>query len=458
MSDQDQLNFSLPEKKTKSSGMPVVIVLLVCVVAAQVGLFLKMQQTPVAPIADTTSHLSTDQTRALATKLAQRGLYDQAARTWQTYVAHTDLSKPDQAKALFQVALMLEKAAKYDEAITYLYRSELTADVPDLTTEIDAHVKTCFEKLGRFSALRYELMQRTSLEDTPDAGARIVAEIGPEKITDADLTAQIESMIDSQLAPMQAYMSAEQIQAQKNRMLEQVKTSKAKQEFLNNHLAQEILYRDAVAGNLLEDAAVKSQLNSMTRSVLAQTLLKQELASKINITDSDLQTFYSARKDQYKDPPKARIARLLTDTEDSALAVMAQYLDGEEFDALVQAHSTDDATKANKGVVDVDVVQGASIPKIGNVPDLNKAIFEALPGAVLETPFKSEHGWEIVKVISQQPPRQKTFDEVSQEVMQALTQQKQQEVQQDLIETLMNKYHVVIHPIQDKPEDPAHSE
>lgn len=458
MNDQNQLNFSLPEKKAKSAGPPVVIVLLVCVVVAQVGMFLVMRQAPVMPIAETTSHLNADQTRALAAKLAQRSLYDQAAKTWQAYVAHMDLSKTDQAKALFQVALMLEKAGQYDEAITYLYRSELTAEVPDLASEIDAHVKTCFEKLGRFSALRYELMQRTSLQNTPDAAAKVVAEIGPEKITEADLIAQIESMIDSQLAPMQAYMSEDQIQAQKKRMLEQVKTSKAKQDFLNSHLAQEILYREAVASNLLEDAAVKSQLNTMTRSVLAQTLLKQELASKINITDSDLQTFYSAHKDQYKEPSKARIARLLTDTEESANTLMSQYQNGEEFDALVQAHSKDDATKDAKGVIDMDVVSGPTVPRIGHAPDLNKAIFEALPGAVLETPFKSEHGWEIIRVISQQPGRQKDFDEVSQEVVQALTQQKQQEVQQDLIEALMDKYNVVVHPIQDKPEPPAQPE
>jgi len=455
MNDQSQLNFSLPEKKAKSTGLSVVIVLLVCVVAAQVGLFFVMKQPPTVPIAETTSLLNANQTRALATKLAQRSLYDQAAKTWQTYVGHTALSKEDQAKALFQVALMLEKAAHYDEAITYLYRSELTADVPDLTSEIDAHVKTCFEKLGRFSALRYELMQRTSLQNTPDAGAKVMAEIGPEKITEADLTAQIESMIDSQLAPMQAYMSPDQVLAQKKRMLEQVKTSKAKQEFLNSHLAQEILYREAVAGNLLEDSAVKSQLNSMTRSVLAQTLLQQELASKINITDSDLQTYYSAHKDQYKEPQKARIARLLTDTEDSAKTLITQHQNGEDFETLVKTHSKDETTRDNKGVVSTDVVQGSPIPIIGNLPDLNKAIFESLPGAVLETPFQSEHGWEIVKVISQQPQQQKTFDQVSQEVLQALTQQKQQEVQQALIETLMNKYNVVIHPIQEKQETPV---
>ncbi|MCF7972594.1 MAG: peptidyl-prolyl cis-trans isomerase [Phycisphaerae bacterium] len=455
MQEQSSLNFSVPEKKAKSTGLPVVIVLLVCVIAAQVGLFFVMKQAPVVPIADTTSHLSADQTRELATKLAQRSLYDQAADTWETYIAHTDLSRQDQAKALFQVALMLEKAEQYDRAIAYLYRSELTAKVPDLATEIDQHVKTCFEKLGRFSALRYELMQRTSLQNTPDAAAKVLAEIGPEKITEADLTAQIESMVDSQLAPMQAYMSPDQMLAQKKRMLEQVKTSQAKQDFLNSYLAQEILYREAVADNLLQDASVKSQLNTMTRSLLAQTLLQQALASKINITDSDLQTYYAAHQDQYKEPQKARIARLLADTQDSAKALIAQFQNGEDFDALVLANSKDDATKTNKGVIDADVIQGSPIPTIGNVPDLNQAIFAALPNAVLETPFKSDHGWEVVKVLTQQPARQKTFEEVSQEVLQALTQQKQQEVQQDLIQSLMDKYHVVIHAIQDKPETPV---
>lgn len=454
MNDQDQLNFSLPEKKERPAGLPVVSVLLLCVLASQVGLFFGLKQPPHAPVVETTSHLNAEQTRALATKLAQRSLYDQAARTWQTYLAHTALSKTDRAKALFQVALMWEKAEQYDEAITYLYRSELTAELPDLATEIDDHVKACFEKLGRFSALRYELMQRTSFKDAPDAGAKVVAEIGPEKITEADLTAQIETMIDDQLAPMQAFMSKDQILAQKKRMLEQVKSSQAKQEFLTSHLAQEILYREAVSKNLLEDAAVKAQLRTMTRSVLAQTLLRQELASKINITDSDLQTYYAARKDQYKEPQKARIARLLTETEDSAKALLARYQDGEEFDALVEAHSKDETTKANKGVIDMDVIQGSPIPTIGHVPNLNKAIFEALPGAVLEQPFESEHGWEIVTVISQQPARQRTFEEVSQEVMQSLTQQKQQEVQQDLVETLMDKYNVVIHQIQSKPNGP----
>ncbi len=454
MNDQSELNFSLPEKKASRTGLSVVIVLLVCIMASQMGLFFVMRQPPASPLVETTTHLNAEQTRALATKLAQRSLYDQAAKTWQAYISHTSLSKSEQAKALFQVALMLEKSDQYDEAIAYLYRSELTEDLPDLATEIDAHVKTCFEKLGRFSALRYELMQRTSLKGTPDTAGKVIAEIGPEKITEADLTAQIESMIDSQLAPMQAYMSPDQVLAQKKRMLEQVKTSKAKQDFLNSHLAQEILYREAVAGNLLQDAAVKSQLNSMTRSLLAQTLLKQALASKINITDSDLQTYYTAHQDQYKDPQKARIARLLTDTQDSAKALITDYQNGQDFEALVLAHSKDDQTKANKGVIDADVTQNSPLPSIGNVPELNKAIFAALPGAVLEQPFQSEQGWEIIKVLSQQPERPKTFDEVSQQVMQELTQQKQQEVQQELIQSLMDKYNVVIHPIQKKTDQP----
>ena len=228
-------------------------------------------------------------------------------------------------------------------------------------------------------------------------------------------------------------------------MLDQFKTSKAKEQFLNQYLAQEILYRQAVEQNLLQDTAVKEQLNAMTRSVLAQELMNRELASKINITESDLQTYYNANKDHYLEPEKARIRRILVTSEETANNIIQQCKDGKDFTELVKTYSQDAQTKDKNGAIDTDVEKGSYVPIIGNAPELNTAIFAAPPGTVIETPFKSEHGWEVIKVDSQQPERQKSFDEVRQEVMQTLMQQKQQEVQQDLIRQMMNKYNVVIH-------------
>ncbi len=93
----------------------------------------------------------------------------------------------------------------------------------------------------------------------------------------------------------------------------------------------------------------------------------------------------------------------------------------------------------------MDVTPGSHVPVIGNAPDLNSAIFQAQAESVLEQPFKTDKGWEVVKVDSFQAERQKSFDEVSQEVMRTLSSQKQQEVQQEYIQQMMDKYQVIIH-------------
>ena len=111
--------------------------------------------------------------------------------------------------------------------------------------------------LGKFSALRYEVMDRTSMNPSQAAGGKVVAEIGTEKITEAQLDALIEENIENQLAPMRAFMTPEQLNEQKKRALEQSRSPQAKQEFLQGWLAQEILYRQALQEKLSDKPEVK---------------------------------------------------------------------------------------------------------------------------------------------------------------------------------------------------------
>ena len=240
----------------------------------------------------------------LASKLASRSLYTRAAGLWQEYLANAALSDTERATGLFQIASLYEKANMYDEAIDYFYRSETVATVADLESQINAHIKNCFEKLGKFSELRYELIDRTSFNKEEESGSEVVAEIGPEKITQSDLDALIEQAIDIQLAPARVFMTTEQVNEQKKQLLDQYKTPSAKSQFLQSWLAKEILYRDALEQNLAEEPEVKTQMDEMTRQVLSQQLMYKELADKINVTETDLQTYYQANKDKYIEPAK----------------------------------------------------------------------------------------------------------------------------------------------------------
>jgi hypothetical protein len=152
---------------------------------------------------------------------------------------------------------------------------------------------------------------------------------------------------------MAAFMTTDQLYEQKNKILEQYQNPSAKQQFLQSWLAQEILYRQGLKEDLMEKAETKKLIEELTRSVLSRQLMNAELAGKINITETDLQTYYEANKEKYIEP-------------------------------------------ANE-----------------------------------EDPNSTE--------------RQKSFDEVRDQVTSELVSRKSQEVQQSFIKQLMDKYNVIIH-------------
>jgi len=443
---EEKLDFSLPEKKRKGSITNIISILLLSLIVLLMLLNLRAgRPSRVSAPEKTGQELSPDQTKQLATKLAQRNLYHQAARIWQDYLAVADLPGIERAKVLFQVGTLLEKAGLYAEAIEYYYRSELAAKIGELESDINTHIKNCFKQLGKFSALRYELIDRTSYKTTDQAGAKVVAEIGAEKITEADLDAIIESKIENQLTPLSAFMTDEQIKQQKQKLLQQYKAPQAKKQFMQNYLAEEILYRQALQENFTEKPEVKRLLTDVTRSVLSQQLMNEQLALKINITENDLQTYYTANKEKYIEPASAGIGRILVSDEQLAKDLIKRIKDGEDFAELAKEFSEDQDTKDKDGKIDIDVTKGSYVPVIGDAEELNEKIFQASPPAVLDEPYKSEKGWEIIKVEEKYDHRQKTFNEVRQQVASELLNQKRQDIQRDFIDQMMDKYNVVIH-------------
>ena len=443
---EEKLDFSLPEKKPRSPAASWVLIILLLILIGLTAANLAFQPGDRGQTPDiSSSSFSPEQTRELAAKLAQRNLYTQAAAVWKEYLAVGQPTETERARTLFQIGTLFEKANLYDRAIEYFYRSELVAELDDLKPQISAHIKDCFEKLGQFSALRYEMMDRTGLEAAPNAGAKVVAEIGAEKITQADLDAAIESDIENQLEPMAPFLTKEQLNEQKKRMLDPYKNPQAKQQYLHSWLAQEVLYRQALKDGLAEKPEARQLIHQLTRGALSQLLMNNELASKINITETDLQTFYSANKDNYVEPAKATVRHILVDDEQQATELIGRIKDGEDFAELAKQFSKDEATKQEGGKIDIEVPKGSHVPGIGAYEELNEKIFAADPPKVLDEPFKTEKGFEIIKVETTIPKRQMPLDEVRQQVMSTLANQKRQDVQRGYIEQMMDQYNVIVH-------------
>ena len=117
---EEKLDFSLPQRKQKGSFVNKisVILLIILIGLALVNLLIAIKPKDTIQQAQSQG-LSAEQTRQLAAKLAQRNLYSQAASTWQDYIAGAELTNTERAKALFQVAIALEKAGFYADAIEF---------------------------------------------------------------------------------------------------------------------------------------------------------------------------------------------------------------------------------------------------------------------------------------------------------------------------------------------------
>ncbi|MBN1507568.1 MAG: peptidyl-prolyl cis-trans isomerase [Sedimentisphaerales bacterium] len=442
----EKLDFSLPQKKSGGSAAGVfpTVLLVVLVILTAVTLVVTLSSRRGGSAAATRG-LSAQQVKELASKLMQRNLYPQAAAAWQDYLATARLGAEERARVHFQIGVLLQKAGLYGQAVEHFYRSEVAAKVSELGPQINDHVKECFENLGEFSALRYEVMDRTSMTPSQPAGGKVVAEIGAEKITESQLDALIEENIENQLTPMKSFMTPEQFNEQKKRALEQSRDPQAKQEFLQGWLAQEILYRQALQDQLTDKPEVKRVVHELMRGALSQQLMNEQLASRIHITDGDVQTYYTANKDQYVEPERAKIRHIRVKDEGRAKALLNGIAQGEDFAELARQSSEDESTKANGGLIQGDVVKGPSVTGIGDSNEINAAIFAAGPPAVLDKPFKTDKGWEVIKVEEKHPQRQKSFDEVRQQVTMQLLRQKREDVQREYIREMMDKHGVIIH-------------
>jgi parvulin-like peptidyl-prolyl isomerase len=240
-------------------------------------------------------------------------------------------------------------------------------------------------------------------------------------------------------------MAPEQVGEQKRRLLAQFRDPQTKQEFLRSWLAQEILYRQALDEGLREKPATKQMLADLTRGLLSQQLMNEKLASRINITEIDLQTYYQTNKDKYVEPARAKIAHIRVAEEDQAAELLEKLADGGDFAALAQEFSLDKDTKGRGGVVTEDVIEGAYVAGIGEAKEISDAIFAVESPKVLGQAFQTQDGWEVVQVLEKHPARQPALDEVREQVMQGLLGRKRQEVQGDYIKEMMDKYHVIVH-------------
>ncbi len=91
---------------------------------------------------------SADDEKALAEMLEVKGLHLMSAQAWIRYTTRSPLNKKDKAGYYYRIGRLFQQGKRYDCALEYFYRSDLTKRLPEIRVELRQHMQECFEKLG----------------------------------------------------------------------------------------------------------------------------------------------------------------------------------------------------------------------------------------------------------------------------------------------------------------------
>lgn len=213
-----------------------------------------------------------------------------------------------------------------------------------------------------------------------------------------------------------------------------------KQQFPSEAEFQKELTKRQTTMAQLQDEQRRDLLNAKT--------IEAEVAPRLAVTDQDLDAFYKANPDQFKEPETVRASHILfgadkdTPAAEKAKAkadaegVLKRVKAGEDFAALAKEFSKDPGSAAVGGDLNF-------FPKGQMVPPFDAAAFSMKPGEISNL-VETDFGFHIIKLTDRRSGRTVPLAEVKDRLSEFLKQRKQQELVQQYLLSLKAKYHVEV--------------
>lgn len=235
--------------------------------------------------------------------------------------------------------------------------------------------------------------------------------------------------------------------------------ARIEQNIINQLVIQELILQSAAESNLVVDEAevdkrfetVKAQQPEGTdeqmrqlisRDILIQQTIQQNVVSKIEITDEEAQNYYNENKDQFKEPAQVQASHILVqvaqdasqEDKDAALKkiqeVLAMVKEGKDFAELAKEYS-DCPSKENGGDL-------GFFPRGAMVKPFEDVAFTLNEGEISDV-VETQFGYHILKVTGKKEQQEISFEEAKDRLKQGLLEQKTNQEIRKWIEDLKAK-------------------
>ena len=215
-------------------------------------------------------------------------------------------------------------------------------------------------------------------QDAP--GDAIVATVNGEAITQTDLNAAADEM-GEQLSQMAGDPHTNLIDT-----------------LINIRLAA----KAATAAELDRDPLVASRLGLVRDRELYLEYMRGQVADAL--TEEAARARFSEELAAFEPGEEVHVRHILVETEDEAMAIIAELGEGGDFEAIAREKSIDPGSGPNGGDLDF-------IARGDTVAQFEEAAFGLDVGAYTETPVESEFGWHIIRTDEKRPEQPPVFEE-----------------------------------------------
>jgi len=224
----------------------------------------------------------------------------------------------------------------------------------------------------------------------PAAPETVVATIGDQTITEADLA-----------------FAAEDLQQE----LQQVPPEERRAFLVTVLIDMKVMAKAAKAAGMADVDLFKRRLQYLEERALRRDYFTQKVAA--SVTEESVKAAYDQFVKDFKPVEEVHARHILVATEDEAKAVKAELDGGKPFEVLAMEKTTDPSGKQNGGDL-------GFFSKGMMVPEFEAVAFTLEPGKISD-PVQSQFGWHIIKVeekrMSAPPPIEQVQQQLGQQVM-----------------------------------------
>ena len=169
--------------------------------------------------------------------------------------------------------------------------------------------------------------------------------------------------------------------------------------------------------NLKKQGLTPAQARQEVKAQLISEAIYNKITSKVNVSDSLIQSYYNANKAAYQQKASRDVRHILVPSKALADKLYAQLVAAHEqnFAALAKRYSKDPGSAAKGG--QLTVTRGQTVPAF------DKTAF-ALKKGELSHPVHTQYGWHIIQALSAiKPPTVTPLSKVKASIRQQLAQQ-----------------------------------